>query len=241
MRYDWNETDIRTALDLMGLTAGMRDKRNYVMVRCPFHGDNNPSLSIQLDRNGVWKCFAGCGSGTFTELIYRYYGNDREGAKTLIKRFQREQPYRISNIPQKHQRKEEVKIPDWEEYMTEEQLKQFEDKKHTYSRKRGISEEICEKFELGYDKAAREVTFPIRDADGKCIMVCRRSVDVKKFYIPHHISPPVAYLNEAAKESCAKSRGWVVVCESIYNALTCWTNGIPAVALLGVGSDIQKR
>ena len=66
MRYDWSETDIRAALDIMGLSAGMKDKRSYLLVRCPFHGDNNPSLSVQLDRNGVWKCFAGCGSGTFT-------------------------------------------------------------------------------------------------------------------------------------------------------------------------------
>lgn len=237
MRYDWSETDIRTALDIMGLSAGMKDKRSYLLVRCPFHGDNNPSLSIQLDRNGVWKCFAGCGNGTFTEFIYRYYENDKETARSLIRRFQGEQAYKINSIPEKQKRKEVI-IPEWKEFATADELAVYRDDKHYYSLKRGISEEVCRRFELGYDRNTREVTFPIRDGKGKCIMVCRRAIDKKRFDIPFGIQKPVVYLHEAERET---NNGWVVMCESIYNALTCWTHGIPAVALLGLGTDIQKK
>ena len=34
-------------------------KGNQIMARCPFHEDNNPSLSINLER-GMFHCF-GCG------------------------------------------------------------------------------------------------------------------------------------------------------------------------------------
>src|SRR5688500_14369944 len=29
---------------------------------CPFHDDRDPSFSVNLE-NGLWRCFAGCGSG----------------------------------------------------------------------------------------------------------------------------------------------------------------------------------
>src|SRR5512133_4019159 len=35
------------------------ERSQNAMVRCPFHGDDRPSMSIDLDR-GLWVCF-GCG------------------------------------------------------------------------------------------------------------------------------------------------------------------------------------
>lgn len=37
---------------------------------CPFHDDHNPSFSINR-RKGVWKCWAGCGSGGLKDLAER--------------------------------------------------------------------------------------------------------------------------------------------------------------------------
>ena len=34
---------------------------------------------------------------------------------------------------------------------------------------------------------------------------------------------------------------YAVICESIFNALTCWKWGIPAVALLGTGTKNQYK
>ena len=36
------------------------------MVRCPFHGDRNPSLSLNLSK-GLWKCHS-CGKAGMREL-----------------------------------------------------------------------------------------------------------------------------------------------------------------------------
>lgn len=39
-------------------------------TRCPFHDDRDPSFSVNVEKR-VYHCFAGCGSGTFTELAER--------------------------------------------------------------------------------------------------------------------------------------------------------------------------
>jgi hypothetical protein len=41
-----------------------------VAAYCPFHNDQNPSLSFNR-RNGLWKCFAACGGGTARQFFER--------------------------------------------------------------------------------------------------------------------------------------------------------------------------
>lgn len=242
MKYEWTREDIKSVLSMLNLLEGANEMRssNMIMIRCPFHKDVSPSLSIQYNYGGVWKCFAGCGSGTFTSFIYKYYQGDIKAAKELIAKFQKQPEYRIDHLSERTKRKE-VEIPKWSEFATEEDLLKYKDEEWKYSVGRGISKEVCRKFGLGYDREKRSVTFPVYDENKKCILVCERSVDEKRFYIPHGIIKPVVYIHEAAEFANKCGRGWVVLCESIYNALTCWTNGIPAVALLGSANEVQEK
>lgn len=41
------------------------------MVKCPFHQDKNPSMSVDTEK-GLWKCFAGCGGGSVIDLIAKF-------------------------------------------------------------------------------------------------------------------------------------------------------------------------
>ena len=41
--------------------------KTQIIVRCPLHKDNSPSLSLNLQKC-IWNCFAGCGSGSFIKL-----------------------------------------------------------------------------------------------------------------------------------------------------------------------------
>ena len=64
-------------VDVLGLLTIEPSKPNgsgYAQVRCPIHGEENPSLSIHLER-GNWKCFA-CGEagGDALELYRRARG-----------------------------------------------------------------------------------------------------------------------------------------------------------------------
>lgn len=40
---------------------------NEIRGKCPFHYDKNPSFSANI-KNGTWKCFAGCGQGSFKKF-----------------------------------------------------------------------------------------------------------------------------------------------------------------------------
>lgn len=43
-------------------------RKKQVLVNCPFHNDNTPSLSINLE-NGLFKCFACNESGNYNQFI----------------------------------------------------------------------------------------------------------------------------------------------------------------------------
>lgn len=121
-------------------------------------------------------------------------------------------------------------------YLDESILEQY--KYHTnYWATRHISEEVVKKFELGYDPSTDMVVFPIRDAQGHLSMLTKRSVQTKFFQIEENKEKPVYLLYYCIRNNCSK----VVVCESQINALTCWSWGIPAIALIGTGSESQYK
>ena len=112
-----------------------------------------------------------------------------------------------------------------------------------YMYERRLTDEIIDKFDVGYDAnwvaPGRKtptpcVTFPVRDKDGHTLFFCRRSVQGKFFNYPTDVTKPVYGLYELPPN--CKS---VIICESCFNALTCWVYGRPAVALLGTGNSYQ--
>lgn len=112
-----------------------------------------------------------------------------------------------------------------------------------YMYERKLTDEIIERFDVGYDanwiapgrkKPTPCITFPVRDKSGNTLFICRRSIQGKFFNYPTGITKPVYGLFELPKN--CKS---VIICESCFNALTCWVYGKPAVALLGTGNSYQ--
>src|ERR1700678_3100027 len=57
--------------------------KNEVAVKCPFHKDRNPSLSLNLAK-GAWQCHAGCGKGGLVAFEMRFSGCDEATAKGNI-------------------------------------------------------------------------------------------------------------------------------------------------------------
>lgn len=116
---------------------------------------------------------------------------------------------------------------------------------HDYMYKRKLTDDIIELFDVGYDRKRKCLTFPVKDLEGDVVFVQTRSV-LTKF---HHYAAGVnktdyiygAY--EVLEYFPNAEEVWI--CESILNALTLWTLGIPAMALMGVGGgnqyDILKR
>ena len=78
------------------------------------------------------------------------------------------------------------------------------------------------------------ITFPVRDAEGRTLFFCRRSVEGKLYNYPNGVTKPVYGLDMIPAD--CKS---VIICESIINALTLWVWGYVAVALMGTGNQYQ--
>lgn len=108
---------------------------------------------------------------------------------------------------------------------------------HPYMFERKMNEEVIEIFDIGYDKETDCITFPIRNKEGNCLFIARRSVKSKFFNYPSNINKPVYgiyelyQLKEFPKE--------IYICESMIDAITLWTYKKYAVALNGLGTTFQ--
>ena len=118
--------------------------------------------------------------------------------------------------------------------ITEEELDKYR-YIHPYMYKRGLTDEIIERFDIGYDRERKEITFPVRDIEGRCVFVAGRSVKSKFFRLPKGMDKPVY---QAYKFTTGKYKECYLV-ESFLNCLTCWKYNKPAMAMIGTGNQKQ--
>ena len=224
-----------------------------VMVCCPFHKDGQekrPSLGI-LEKDGTCHCFA-CGwVGSIQEMISLCFGKNDMGAfgsKWLIKNFVSAE---VSERPALDLNFDRHKNIPHQQYVTEAELDAYR-YTHAYLYKRKMTDEIIEMFDLGYDKKTNSITFPVRDVNGNTLFVARRNVDKKFYNYPAGVEKPLYGLYELAHygETVTSDSGKffrvpkysdVIVCEGMFDALTCWVYGKFAVALNGLGNDLQFK
>jgi len=212
-----------------------------VQICCPYHNngqERRPSAGIRRS-DGLFHCFA-CGEvHTLPEVISHCFGKDSIGSfgwSWLLKNFATVSIQNRKLIDLDLSRCE-VQNTD-KNYVSEEELDKYR-YFHLYMRKRRLTDEIIELFDVGYDRDSECITFPVRDIDGNCLFVARRSVHTKFFSYPQGVEKPVYglyelnNLNEKPKE--------IIICESMIDALTCWVYGKPAVALNGLGTETQFR
>ncbi len=124
-------------------------------------------------------------------------------------------------------------------FVSEEELDRYR-YTHPYWTKRGITDEqIIELFDLGYDKKTQCITMPVRDTSGRTLFIARRSVKTKFFNYPQGVEKPLYGLFELRQLEEFPSE--VIVCESMIDALTAWEYGSYAVAMNGLGTELQFR
>ena len=108
-------------------------------------------------------------------------------------------------------------------------------KYHNYMFDRGISYEVLDEFDVGYDEEADAITFPVKDEFGRCLFIARRSVKNKFFHYPEDVQKPLYGLPQVYKHKPREL--WVT--ESAFNCLTVWTYGECAVSFFGLGTVYQ--
>lgn len=232
-----------------------RNNGENVQTNCPFHKngqERKPSFGVngEIDK---CHCFS-CGwSGTIEEMISELYGYQDEGKfgkRWLIKRFNtveietrpnimegfnvRNSNYHSFNFDIYKQHQYICEANRNIETITEEELDKYR-YIHPYMYERGLTDEIIERFDIGYDREREEITFPVRDIEGRCVFIAGRSVKSKFFRLPKGMDKPI-YCADKFRTASYKT---AYITESFLNCLTCWKYNKPAMAMIGTGNRKQ--
>lgn len=242
-----------------------RNNGDNVQTNCPFHKngqERKPSFGVngEIDK---CHCFA-CGwSGTIEEMISELYGYQDEGKfgkRWLIKRFNTIEIETRKNIMEEFEndnntlcssifnrsdkrsdrilcgKARQVRLSDKIEQskITEEELDKYR-YIHPYMYERGLTDEIIERFDIGYDRERKEITFPVRDIEGRCVFIAGRSVKSKFFRLPKGLDKPI-YCSDKFRAGTYRT---AYITESFLNCLTCWKYDEPAMAMIGTGNKKQ--
>lgn len=239
-----NELRRQLNINNIPLLSKIKDTGDNIMVACPYHNngqEKRPSAGIRKS-DGVFHCFA-CGeTHSLPEVISYCFGYDdilgKEGLKWLLKNFAVTQVNNRDDIFIDCDRKNAIKS-DFERskaYIDDSILEQYR-YYHEYMYKRKLTDEVIELFDIGYDKETDCITFPIRDIDGNCLGIARRSTKGKYFNYPQGFEKPLYGLYELyTLDEFPKE---VIICESMLDALSFWTVDKYAVALNGLGNQKQ--
>lgn len=266
----------------INLLSKMKDNHTHIQVCCPYHAggqERRPSAGIRKE-DGLFHCFA-CGEVHFLQEVISHcfgYTDDiigKFGWQWLLKNFatvqveERKDVYldferynRFDNV--RYRRNNTIDI-DFDKHnnknqtmVSEEELETYR-YYHNYMYKRGLTNEVIELFDIGYDCDTECITFPVRDIRGRTLFIARRSIKSKFFHYPKGVEKPLYGLYEInqktvqlarkdyidtdtiVRKSIAYYPKEVIVCESMLDALSFWTVGKYAVALNGLGNELQFK
>lgn len=255
-------------LESMNLLRLSRFRLPWYSVYCPFHNDGNerkPSAGVLLNeqvKNGTttypgnFHCFtchrAYSIQNLITELLKKSNSTmtGLEWLKQHVPDFDPDVEFEYlvpdnvmaaaTNVYMLNYIRTAASNPT--KFISEEELASYRfTVPYMYERK--LTDEIIEKYDIGFDanwvppgrkKPVPCITFPVRDSDGNTLFIARRSVEGKMFYIPTEVTKPVYGI-----DMIPQGTRTVIICESVFNALTCIRYGYPAVALFGTGTDYQ--
>ena len=257
------QTDTQSVLDMLKFDLAQKGMQRFSIVRhngenlqtnCPFHKngqERKPSFGVngEIDK---CHCFSCSWSGTIEEMISELYGyqdDGKFGKRWLIKRFNSVEIETRPNIMEGFNVRKNITFHDGKNFgnaetdrqidgtssgITEEELDKYR-YIHPYLYERGLTDEIIERFDIGYDRERKEITFPVIDIEGRCVFVAGRSVERKFFHLPKGIDKPIyqGYRFVTGKYRTA------YITESFLNCLTCWKYDKPAMATIGTGNQKQ--
>lgn len=211
-----------------------------LMVSCPFHKngqEQKPSCGIKLHSDekggaGTVHCFT-CGKTSNIYLMVKDILGNLFNEEEVESLFQLKTLETQSYIQQEKQAPL-LTIPK-NNIVKESMLRNFR-KYHTYLESRGITKEVAEIYDIGYDEVNGHITFPIKNIYNKCIGIGRRSISEKRYIYPPSMIKPLYGLYELPKYL-----NYVWVVEGPFNlwSLKVWNK--TGVALLGTGTSFQYK
>ena len=252
------------------LLQKMKPTSTHVMVQCPYHSngmERRPSAGLRKS-DGIFHCFACNETHSLSEVISHCFGHDDDvvgkfGWQWLLRNFATVQIEERKDVELDFSRDKKERgnkrihsrttsdFCDTCSYVPDSELDKYR-YFHPYMYKRGLTDEIIELFDIGYDVSTKSITFPVKDINGNCLFIARRSVVSKFFNYPEGVEKPLYGLYELytyAFSGVKNQPFWhvdgipseVIVCESMLDALSFWTVDKYAVALNGVESELQIK
>lgn len=237
--------ELKSQLSANGIQrfAKMFDSGDNVMVQCPYHKngqERRPSAGIRKS-DGTLHCLMCDKTVGLDEMIANCFGYSDPiwGYRWLIKNFATVEVEEREDIKIDLERNHVSNksnllgsgITDKLLCVTDEELDSYR-YTHPYMYKRGLTDAIIEKFDIGYDTKTDSITFPVKDKNGNCIFVAKRAVKYKRFDLPKNIEKPLYGLYETL-QSIQSTATEVYVCEGLFDCLRLWCNGKLAVAGFG--------
>lgn len=226
------------------LIAKRKDGPTHIQICCPYHADGmerRPSAGIRKE-DGVFHCFA-CGEvHSLPEVISHCFGHTDDivgkfGWQWLLKNFATVQVEERKDVALDFYRNDKrIHGTNSVSYVTEEELDKYR-YIHPYMYKRGLTDDIIKLFDIGFDRDTNCITFPVRDIQGRVLLVARRSVSSKYFNYPAGSVKPLYGLYELSR--LEKFPDEIYICESMLDALTIWCYNKYAVALNGLGNELS--
>ena len=235
--------EILTLLKLSLTNGKLKDIENKgddILVTCPHHDgghERTPACNIYIGNDtklpyGYFNCFV-CGEkGSFLKFVAECFDAPESYAKAwLLKNFGGELIAKnlFMGEPIVLNRNKGIK-----KHLDESILDQYQTW-NPYLAKRKLSREICELFKVRYDPKYRQVIFPAYDMNGNLVMLAKRSIDVKSFYLDKDVEKPVYCLDYVMKNNIKT----VLITEGPFDCLTGWEYGFPTIATFGKISDYQ--
>lgn len=197
-----------------------------VLVKCPFHDDVTPSMSINLKKGGLWNCFASsCGkTGDIYTFCQLSDGIDFPVAQRKVQEFFEQNLVR-QTIEEAHD--EELNIDEDIVQGYHDNLQGHPEVILYLTGRRGITEETISNFKIGWD--GDRITIPILWKN-KYVNVRRYKIDAKEQKMINYRTGygksrlfPEVNLNNSPILLCAGEWDCLVAIQKGFNAITTTT------------------
>lgn len=202
---------------------------------CPFHNDRDPSANANLVI-AKWTCHRCKIGGSMIDFVSRLENWPYKKAERWIR-----DRYGGFYKPASLLKEVEMILKKAENRVYSEKILDKYRFYHKYWANRGVSKQTAEKWNLGYDARTQRVTIPIRRFDGKLVGVQGRTVlknEDNKYTFIHNFSKK-RHLHGL---HLIDHGDWVVVVESVMNAIRISEMDIPTVSVMGsVVSEEQAQ
>ncbi len=189
-------------------------------VKCCFHDDKTPSMSINSE-NGMFKCFA-CGkSGNiFDWYILKHGVNFKEAVRQIADKYNTTAELLKSNKNKKQDlKKDQITVE-----LVEKCHQDLPIEIRNYLNHRGIPDHLIEKYKLGWGKFHNKywITIPLKNKEGKYVSFKLRRApneDSPEIKTPKYIFYPKNSGAELFDYETLKGAKEVFICEGEFDKL----------------------